>query len=128
MAWASRQPGGTNQARHTATIRQALIIARDGGRANPDPAHSLRLLAKAADTLARMASAEDRPAPMPQDDDVPSSHLRAPSADRPGPVNGCVTCAHLARFRERAYAAGDGAAVSDADARMRRHHISEHDE
>ncbi len=55
-------------------------------------------------------------------------HLQDQNADRPEPVSGCITCAHLARCRERAYAMGDGSAVSDANVRMRRHQRSEHEE
>ncbi|MQS07336.1 hypothetical protein FNX48_009170 [Streptomyces sp. IF17] len=51
---------------------------------------------------------------------------RDPNQDRPEPARECVTCAHLARLRERAHAAGDSSAVSDANVRMRRHQAQEH--
>ncbi|SFC16649.1 hypothetical protein [Streptomyces aidingensis] len=53
-------------------------------------------------------------------------HLRHPDEDQPTAVKGCATCTHLDRFRQRASAAGDGSAVSDANVRMRRHQKAEH--
>lgn len=52
--------------------------------------------------------------------------LKDPNEGQPQPVDGCATCAHLAQFRRRAAAAGDGSAVSDANVRLRRHREAEH--
>ncbi|WP_274559274.1 hypothetical protein [Streptomyces spiramyceticus] len=54
-AWAALQVEDAD--RYQAVIRQAIRIATTGALTEPDPAHALRLLAKATDTTARMASA-----------------------------------------------------------------------
>ncbi len=62
LAWSAGHPGATEQERHAAIVRKAVALARADGGTDPDPAHSLRLLAKAADTVARMAAAGARTA------------------------------------------------------------------
>ncbi|MBB0244892.1 hypothetical protein [Streptomyces alkaliphilus] len=56
--WATGRSDVAERAGHLTTIRRAVEIADAGSGLHADPAHSLRMLAKAVDVLARMAGAE----------------------------------------------------------------------
>lgn len=59
-AWAALQDPHTEH--YLDVVRRAVQIATTGGLADQEPAHALRLLAKAADSVARMAGARPTPA------------------------------------------------------------------
>lgn len=55
--FAASRPTAAERDGYASTVRRAIAVADAGGRAGPDAAQSLRALARAVDTLARMAAA-----------------------------------------------------------------------
>lgn len=55
--FANALPGESARFERLESVRQALAIGDAGGRAGPEPTHSLRVLAKAADALNAMVLA-----------------------------------------------------------------------